>query len=82
MVSSSRGLVAGGTAWSAPLMAYRDHSAAQHGLVSMAASSTREASLFWHETPKGEDGPVGLESASDVQKTLPPPELNHLHKGT
>src|ERR1700679_908141 len=46
-----------GTHWSAPLMANRDRSAAQHGRVSMAASGPNEASLFWLETPKGDDGP-------------------------
>jgi hypothetical protein len=46
-----------GTHWSAPLMANRDRSAVQHGLVSMAASGPNEASLFWLETPKGDDGP-------------------------
>jgi len=46
-----------GTHWSAPLMAHKDRSAVQHGLVSMAASGPNEASLFWLETPKGDDGP-------------------------
>ncbi len=48
---------ADGVRWSAPLMAHRDHSEVQHGLVSMAASGPNEASLFWLETPKGDDGP-------------------------
>ena len=52
-VSSS----ADGTHWSVPLMANRDKLAVQHGLVSMAMSGPNEASLFWLETPKGEDGP-------------------------
>jgi len=46
-----------GLHWSAPLMAHRDRSEVQHGLVSMAASGPNEASLFWLETPKGDDGP-------------------------
>ncbi|HEY1759250.1 MAG TPA: hypothetical protein VGG72_28010 [Bryobacteraceae bacterium] len=46
-----------GTHWSAPLMANRDRSEVQHGLVSMAASGPGEVSLFWLETPKGDDGP-------------------------
>jgi hypothetical protein len=46
-----------GVKWSAPLMAHKDRLAVQHGLVSMAASGPNEASLFWLETPKGEDGP-------------------------
>jgi hypothetical protein len=46
-----------GTRWTAPLMAHLDRSAVQHGLVSMAASGPNEASLFWLETPKGDDGP-------------------------
>jgi hypothetical protein len=46
-----------GVHWSAPLMANRDRGEVQHGLVSMAASGPNEASLFWLETPKGDDGP-------------------------
>ena len=46
-----------GVHWSAPLMAHKDRSEVQHGLVSMAASGPNEASLFWLETPKGDDGP-------------------------
>jgi hypothetical protein len=46
-----------GVKWSAPLMAHKDRLAVQHGLVSMVASGPNEASLFWLETPKGEDGP-------------------------
>jgi hypothetical protein len=46
-----------GMKWSAPLMAHKDKLAVQHGLVSIAASGPNEASLFWLETPKGEDGP-------------------------
>jgi len=48
---------ADGTHWSAPQMANHDRSEVQHGLVSMAASGPNEASLFWLETPKGDDGP-------------------------
>ena len=48
---------ADGVRWSAPLMAHKDRSEVQHGLVSMAASGPNEASLFWLETPKGDDGP-------------------------
>lgn len=46
-----------GTHWSVPQMAHRDRSEVQHGLVSIAASGPNEASLFWLETPKGDDGP-------------------------
>jgi hypothetical protein len=46
-----------GMHWTAPQMANKDRSAVQHGLVSMAASGPNEASLFWLETPKGDDGP-------------------------
>lgn len=46
-----------GLHWTAPLMAHKDRSPVQHGLVSMVGSGAGEASLFWLETPKGEDGP-------------------------
>jgi hypothetical protein len=46
-----------GMHWTAPLMAHQDHSAVQHGLASMIASGNGEASIFWLETPQGEDGP-------------------------
>ncbi len=55
-VSSSRD----GIKWTAPLMAHKDHSPVQHGLVSMVASGPSEASLFWLQALKGEDGPVSL----------------------
>jgi hypothetical protein len=41
-------------------MAHHDHSPVQHGLVSIVASGPREASLFWLQALKGEDGPVSL----------------------
>lgn len=46
-----------GTHWTAPAMAHKDRSAVQHGLASMIASGDGEASIFWLETPQGEDGP-------------------------
>ena len=46
-----------GVHWTAPAIAHKDRSEVQHGLVSMVASGNGEASLFWLETPKGEDGP-------------------------
>jgi hypothetical protein len=49
-----------GVHWTAPLMAHRDHSALEHGLVSMAGTGNGEASLIWLETPRGEDGPACL----------------------
>ncbi len=52
-VSSS----ADGVHWTPPLMANQDRRPVQHGLVSMIGSGSGEASLFWLETPKGEDGP-------------------------
>ncbi|HYV61615.1 MAG TPA: hypothetical protein VE958_03020 [Bryobacteraceae bacterium] len=55
-VSSSRD----GMKWTAPLMAHKDHSPVQHGLVSMVASGPQEASLFWLQALKGEDAPVSL----------------------
>ena len=55
-VSSS----ADGTHWTTPLMAHRDRSPVQHGLVSMAENVGGGASLFWLEALKGEDGPVYL----------------------
>lgn len=48
-----------GTHWSAPQMAHRDRLAVEHGLVSMTGGADG-ASLFWLETPKGEDGPAYL----------------------
>lgn len=55
-VSSSRD----GIKWTAPAMAHKDHSPVQHGLVSIVASGPSEASLFWLQALKGEDGPVSL----------------------
>jgi hypothetical protein len=49
-----------GIHWTKPLIAHRDKSPVQHGLVSMAASGPKEASLFWLQALKGEDGPVSL----------------------
>jgi hypothetical protein len=46
-----------GVRWTAPAMAHKDKSAVQHGLASMIASGNGEASIFWLETPQGEDGP-------------------------
>jgi hypothetical protein len=46
-----------GAHWTAPLMVNKDKSEVEHGLVSMVASGNGEASLFWLETPQGEDGP-------------------------
>jgi hypothetical protein len=46
-----------GVHWSQPLMANQDRKPVEHGLVSMIESGKNEASLFWLETPKGEDGP-------------------------
>jgi hypothetical protein len=42
-VSSSRD----GVHWTEPVMAHRDRSAVQHGLASMVASGSHEASIFW-----------------------------------
>src|SRR3984885_15172538 len=55
-VSSTRD----GIHWSEPAMAHHDHSPVQHGLASMVASGPREASIFWLQALKGEDGPVSL----------------------
>jgi hypothetical protein len=55
-VSSSRD----GLHWSEPVMAHHDHSPVQHGLASMVASGPHEASIFWLQALKGEDGPVSL----------------------
>jgi hypothetical protein len=55
-VSSSKD----GLHWTTPLIAHHDHSPVQHGLVSIAASGPKEASLFWLQALKGEDGPVSL----------------------
>ena len=49
-----------GMKWTAPLMAHRDRSPVQHGLVSIVASGPQEASLLWLQALKGEDGPVSL----------------------
>jgi len=42
------------------VMAHKDKSPVQHGLASMISSGNREASVFWLEALKGEDGPVAL----------------------
>jgi hypothetical protein len=55
-VSSSKD----GLKWTTPAMAHKDHSPVQHGLASMVASGPKEASLFWLQALKGEDGPVSL----------------------
>jgi hypothetical protein len=55
-VSSSRD----GMHWSEPAMAHHDHAPVQHGLASMVASGPHEASIFWLQALKGEDGPVSL----------------------
>ena len=55
-VSASRD----GVRWSAPAMAHHDKSKGQHGLASMIASGDREASLFWLQALKGDDGPASL----------------------
>lgn len=55
-VSSSKD----GLHWSEPAIAHHDHSPEQHGLASMVASGPREASIFWLQALKGEDGPVSL----------------------
>ena len=49
-----------GVHWTTPLMAHHDKSPVQHGLVSIAASGPKEASLFWLQALKGEDAPVSL----------------------
>jgi hypothetical protein len=49
-----------GVHWSAPMICHRDRSMVQHGLASIVASGDREASLFWLQALKGEDGPVSL----------------------
>jgi BNR repeat-like domain len=46
-----------GVRWNAPVMVNKDRSQVEHGLASMTASATGEVSLFWLETPQGEDGP-------------------------
>jgi hypothetical protein len=49
-----------GTHWTEPQMAHKDRSPVQHGLASIAASGPKEASIFWLQALKGEDGPVSL----------------------
>jgi hypothetical protein len=49
-----------GVHWTEPVMAHHDHSPVQHGLASMVASGPHEASIFWLQALKGEDGPVSL----------------------
>jgi hypothetical protein len=55
-VSTSRD----GTHWTEPAMAHKDRSPVQHGLASVVASGPSEASIFWLQALKGEDGPVSL----------------------
>src|SRR5215469_11379910 len=47
---------ADGVQWTAPLMAHKDRSPVEHGLASMVPSGANEVSVFWLETPMGEDG--------------------------
>lgn len=56
LVSSSHD----GIHWSEPVMAHHDRSPVQHGLASMVASGPHQASIFWLQALKGEDGPVSL----------------------
>lgn len=49
-----------GIKWSTPAMASHDKSEAQHGLASIIATGDKEASIFWLQALKGEDGPVSL----------------------
>src|SRR5215831_6041333 len=56
LVSTSRD----GTHWTEPQMAHKDRSQVQHGLASAIASGPKEASIFWLQALKGEDGPVSL----------------------
>jgi hypothetical protein len=51
---------ADGVKWSAPATASHDRSQAQHGLASIIATGDHEASIFWLQALKGEDGPVSL----------------------
>jgi hypothetical protein len=51
---------ADGVKWSTPAMASHDKSQNQHGLASIVASGDHEASIFWLQALKGEDGPVSL----------------------
>jgi hypothetical protein len=46
--------------WTPPVMAHKDRSQVQHGLVSAVASGDREASLMWLEALHGEDAPTSL----------------------
>jgi len=46
-----------GVRWSAPVMVNKDKKPVEHGLASMTPSGNGEASVFWLETPEGEDGP-------------------------
>jgi hypothetical protein len=49
-----------GLKWSAPAMAHHNKGKGQHGLASIVASGDREASLFWLQALKGDDGPASL----------------------
>ncbi len=46
-----------GVHWTMPAMAHKDRSQVEHGLASMAVGPNGEISVFWLETPQGEDGP-------------------------
>jgi len=49
-----------GVRWTPPVLAHKDRSQVQHGLVSAVASGDREASLMWLEALHGEDEPTAL----------------------
>lgn len=49
-----------GATWSKPVMANRDKTQSQHGLASIVASGSHEASLIWLQALKGDDGPASL----------------------
>ena len=49
-----------GLKWTPPVLAHKDRSMVQHGLVSAVASGDKEASLVWLEALHGEDEPVAL----------------------
>src|SRR5215469_6658938 len=55
-VSTSRD----GMHWTEPAMAHKDRTPVQHGLASAIPSGPSEASIFWLQALKGEDGPVSL----------------------
>jgi hypothetical protein len=47
-------------AWSPPATVSHDESQTRHGLASIVATGDHEASIFWLQALKGEDGPVSL----------------------